>query len=215
MVESGGYGEAFGARLKIGTPVFFTHKFRNSLIAVIEVRSDNPIRRLSQPPRAEDALQLRDFPRHETWLDGEAQSVTALRAGDTTLYDLRQPQTFHINNPFHSVHFYFPRAALDARAKDILAAHLDGDLSLANLARQCGLSTAHFARAFRQSVGMPPHQWLMQHRVDHARELLLSSPMALSDIALACGFASQSHFTRALTRRVGTSPGAWRRQHRN
>jgi methylphosphotriester-DNA--protein-cysteine methyltransferase len=96
----------------------------------------------------------------------------------------RRPQTFHINNPFHSVHFYFLRAALDARA-------------------------------FRQSVGMPPHQWLMQHRVDPARALLLSSPLALSDIALACGFAGQSHFTRAFTRRVGTSPGAWRRQHRN
>ncbi|HEY4168235.1 MAG TPA: AraC family transcriptional regulator [Reyranella sp.] len=290
------------ARLKIGTPVFFTHKLRNSLIPVTEVRSDNPARRLSQPLRAEDALQialqLRDFPRHETWLDGKPQPVTALRAGGTTLYDLRRPQTFHINNPFHSVHFYFPRAALDAiadeggvrridglrsavgmglddlvmrsltaamqpafaqpqkanrlfiehitmavgvhlastccgmraeprprrgglapwqetRAKDILAAHLDGHFSLASLARQCGQSTAHFARAFRQSVGMPPHQWLMQRRIDHARTLLLSSPMALSDIALACGFAGQSHFTRAFTRRVGTSPGVCRRQYRN
>ena len=95
MAESGGYGERFGARLKIGTPVFFMHKIRNSLAAVTEVRSDNPVHRLSQPPRAEDALQialqLRDFPVHETWVDGKAQPVTALRAGDTTLYDLRRP----------------------------------------------------------------------------------------------------------------------------
>lgn len=87
MAESGGYGERFGARLKIGTPVFFTHKVRSSLIAVTEVRSDNPARRLSPPQRAEDALQialqLRDFPRHGTWLDGKAQPVTALRGGDT------------------------------------------------------------------------------------------------------------------------------------
>ena len=122
MAESGGYGERFGARLKIGTPVFFTHELAGSLVAVTEVRSDNPARRLSQPPRAEDALQialqLRDFPVHETWVDGKARPVTALRAGDTTLYDLRQPQTFHINNPFHSIHFYFPRRALDTIADD-------------------------------------------------------------------------------------------------
>ena len=129
-VESGGYGERFGARLKIGTPVFFTHTLRNSLIAVTEVRSDNPVRRLSLPPCAEDALQialqLRDFPRHETWLEGKAQPVTALRSGDTTLYDLRRPQTFHINNPFHSVHFYFPRAALDAIADEAGVRRIDG-----------------------------------------------------------------------------------------
>ena len=59
------------------------------------------------------------------------------------------------------------------------------------------LQVALQLRDFRQSVGMPPHQWLMQHRVDPARELLLSSPLALSDIALACDFAGQSHFTRA------------------
>jgi AraC-like DNA-binding protein len=302
MAESGGYGERFGERLRVGSPVFFTHKLRESLIAVTEVRSDNPVHRLSQPPRAEDALQialqLRDFPVHETWIDGKARPVTALRAGDTTLYDLQRPQTFHINNPFHSVHFYFPRAAIDAitdsagarrvhdlqspigvglddpvmrglttallpafakpeqanplftghltmavgihlaetycgvraephprrgglapwqekRATEILAAHLDGNLSLVHLARECGLSTSHFTRAFRQSTGTTPHQWLLQHRIDHARELLLTTRMSLSDIALACGFAGQSHFTRVFTRLVGLSPGAWRRQRTN
>ncbi len=70
-----------------------------------------------------------------------------------------------------------------------------------------------FARAFRQTTGMPPHRWLLARRVDRAKELLAASPMRLADIALACGFADQSHFTKVFTRMAGTSPGAWRREH--
>ena len=98
------------------------------------------------------------------------------------------------------------------RTKDILGANLDGSIPLGTLARECGLSVSHFCRAFRQSTGMPPHQWLMRRRIEAAKVMLRERRQStLSEIALACGFADQSHFTRIFSRTVGMSPGAWRR----
>ena len=88
---------------------------------------------------------------------------------------------------------------------------LDGDISVMVLARACGLSTKHFSRAFRQSTGLPPHQWLLQRRIDKAKQLLRDSRSPLAEVAADCGFADQSHFTRVFTRAVGISPGQWRR----
>jgi AraC-like DNA-binding protein len=88
---------------------------------------------------------------------------------------------------------------------------LDGDTSVMVLARACGQSTKHFSRAFCQSIGLPPHQWLLQRRVDKAKQLLRDSRSPLADVAVDCGFADQSHFTRVFTRAVGISPGQWRR----
>jgi AraC family transcriptional regulator len=100
------------------------------------------------------------------------------------------------------------------RAKELLTADLEGSLSLAAIARECGLSPSHFARAFRQTVGQPPHRWLAAYRVEQAKSMLLGSDLPLINIALACGFGEQSYFTRVFTRAVGTSPGAWRRARR-
>lgn len=99
----------------------------------------------------------------------------------------------------------------ERRAKDLIDANIDGDLTLEMLARACSLSKRHFTRAFRQSTGMAPHQWLQGRRIDRAKQLLERSFVPLGDIALACGFADQSHFTKAFARAVGTSPGKWRR----
>jgi AraC-like DNA-binding protein len=97
------------------------------------------------------------------------------------------------------------------RAMDLLLADLRQSVSLADLAAACGLSVSHFARAFRNSVGLPPHQWLLQQRVLRAKSLLERPDATLSEIALACGFADQSHFTRVFGRLAGVSPAAWRR----
>jgi AraC-like DNA-binding protein len=99
----------------------------------------------------------------------------------------------------------------ERRAKDILAANLDGAVTLADVAQECRLSISHFSRAFRQSTGVAPHGWLLNRRVELAKDLLRDRESSLSDIALRCGFADQSHFTRVFTRRAGVSPGAWRR----
>ena len=100
----------------------------------------------------------------------------------------------------------------ERRAKELISANLEGNLSTGDLARECSLSAGHFARAFRRSTGLSPHRWLVWCRVEKAHGLLRDGGLSLAEIARACGFADQSHFTRAYTRLRGISPGAWRRQ---
>ncbi|MEI9996740.1 MAG: AraC family transcriptional regulator [Rhizomicrobium sp.] len=101
------------------------------------------------------------------------------------------------------------------RAKDILSAHICGDISIEELAGQCGLSRSHFARAFRKSTGKPPHRWLMELRLARARDLLVNSTLSLGEIAERCGFVDQSHFTRSFSAAMGVVPSAWRRLRRS
>lgn len=97
------------------------------------------------------------------------------------------------------------------RAKELMNANLDGSISLADVAAQCRLSTGHFARAFTQSTGMPPHRWLLRRRVERAKHLLCDFRLTLMDVAIQSGFADQSHLTRVFSRLVGETPGVWRR----
>jgi AraC family transcriptional regulator len=97
-------------------------------------------------------------------------------------------------------------------ATDLMIDRLGHDMSLSEAASACGLSPNYFARAFKQSVGTPPHRWLLLQRVLRAKTLLRDAKLPLADIAAACGFADQSHFTRVFTSIVGASPGAWRKQ---
>lgn len=96
-------------------------------------------------------------------------------------------------------------------AKELMAS--GSDVSIAGLARECGLSVTHFIRAFRESTGTSPHQWLQRHRVETAMSLLASSKLTLTEVALTCGFCSQAHLNRVFLARVGTTPGRWRREH--
>jgi AraC family transcriptional regulator len=100
----------------------------------------------------------------------------------------------------------------ERRAKELMSANLQGNVSSGDLATECLLSAGHFARAFRHSTGLSPHQWLIQCRIEKAHGLLRDSRLPLAEVAHACGFADQSHFTKAYTRLRGISPGAWRRQ---
>ncbi|HEX7912397.1 MAG TPA: AraC family transcriptional regulator [Paraburkholderia sp.] len=102
----------------------------------------------------------------------------------------------------------------ETRAKDMLLAKAEGNVSLGEIADACNLSRSYFIRAFRETTRRTPHQWLLEQRVERARELLAHSDSSLSDIAIACGFSDQSHFTRTFSQLVGTPPGTWRRQAR-
>jgi AraC family transcriptional regulator len=101
-----------------------------------------------------------------------------------------------------------------ARAEAFLAANFARNVSLGEAASHCGLSRAHFARAFRQTIGIPPHQWLLRYRIDRAKAMMLDNPLSVAEVAIACGFADQSHLTRVFTRTTGLSPGAWRQEQR-
>jgi AraC family transcriptional regulator len=97
------------------------------------------------------------------------------------------------------------------RALEMLKANLDGQIGLSEVARECKLSVSHFVRAFKQAVGQPPYRWLLQQRIDTAKELLLHSGLPMVEIALKCGFADQACFIRAFRKLLDTTPGEWRR----
>ena len=99
----------------------------------------------------------------------------------------------------------------ERRAKEILIANLTANIGLSELASACRLSLSHFSHAFRRTVGLPPHQWLLSQRVDRAKQLLLNTNRPLCEIALDTGFCDQSHFTRIFSKLIGESPAAWRR----
>lgn len=103
----------------------------------------------------------------------------------------------------------------ERRAKELIANDLNSRLTVQQVARECELSSAHFARAFKISVGLTPHEWLQQRRIDHAKSLLLDWDHSLTDVALRCGFSDQSHLTRTFGRAVGVTPGHWRRLQRH
>lgn len=96
------------------------------------------------------------------------------------------------------------------KATELIREHVVEGIALAELACACRLSSSAFVRAFKKSLGVPPHQWLLLRRVDHAIELMRDREIQLADVALSAGFSDQSHFTRIFARKMGVSPGAWR-----
>jgi AraC family transcriptional regulator len=99
------------------------------------------------------------------------------------------------------------------RATELLNEHLEGDLALADLAKECGLSPGRFMRAFKKSFGVPVRRYLIHTRVKAAKSLLLHSNSSLLTVALQVGFSDQPAFNRRFREIVGTSPGQWRRAH--
>ncbi|KAB0563635.1 AraC family transcriptional regulator [Pseudomonas palleroniana] len=97
-------------------------------------------------------------------------------------------------------------------AKQLMLGRLDTGISVTELAEACALSRSHFTRLFKESTRMPPQRWLREQRVMKSRELLKTSTMLLTEIALECGFSDQSHFCRTFVKTVGMTPTAWQRQ---
>jgi len=112
----------------------------------------------------------------------------------------------------------FPRGGLAPGALRRVREHVEKNLTeklrTEDLATVAGLSPGHFNRAFKQSTGQPPHQYVLQRRVDVASELLEKTDRTLADIALDVGFADQSHFSRTYTSVTGETPSACRRRYR-
>ncbi len=98
-----------------------------------------------------------------------------------------------------------------ARVIDYIEAGIDQDLRLAALGHVAGISVYHFARGFRDTVGMSPHAYVLSRRVARASAMLARSGTSVADVALACGFSSQAHLTTAFRGSLGVTPGAYRR----
>jgi AraC-like DNA-binding protein len=104
-----------------------------------------------------------------------------------------------------------PQPASDAvhRARQRLDDDPAAAPTLANLAAEAGLGRLQFLRAFSRATGLPPHAYLVQRRIQRARQLIRRG-VTLADAAAASGFADQSHMTRCFTRSLGLTPGAFR-----
>ena len=98
------------------------------------------------------------------------------------------------------------------KIKELVREKMEEDLSLEEMARTVGLSTAHFSQVFRNTTGQTPHQCLVWYRVQRAKEMLRSAEMRVLDVAIACGFKSQQHFARVFRGMCGASPTEYRYQ---
>jgi AraC-like DNA-binding protein len=96
------------------------------------------------------------------------------------------------------------------RVEEYMRAHLGESVDLSILAGVAGLSVHHFARQFKQSLGVTPHHYLLQKRVERAQEMLAQTDLSLSEIAYATGFADQSHLARHFRYMLGTTPSEFR-----
>ena len=95
-------------------------------------------------------------------------------------------------------------------ARDYIHEHLRENIKLDDLAASVGLSRYHFARRFRQSTGITPHEFVLRQRVARAQTMLQRTSVPLADVAFACGFADQSYMTRVFKKRMGVTPGRLR-----
>lgn len=92
------------------------------------------------------------------------------------------------------------------QAIDYIHTHLDRDLSLAELANVVNISPTYFASLFKQAIGISPHQYVIQQRVEQAKVMLSKTDLAIADIALQVGFSSQSHLSQQFKRITGMTP---------
>jgi AraC family transcriptional regulator len=97
------------------------------------------------------------------------------------------------------------------RCEELVRHNLAEDLSLADIAKECEMTVSHFTRSFKQSTGESLHRWFLKRRVEAAKEMLLSSELAIQEIAVACGFGEPSRLARAFFAVVGAAPEVWRR----
>jgi transcriptional regulator of acetoin/glycerol metabolism len=192
--------------LESGTSVW-TLFARRSAILRRGVRSDYPVT-LACVHSGETLFALVSSPLTASRLHlGKLESTLLMQPRIALLEDLRRHYAPDV-----------PRGGLSPgalrRVREYIAAHLHENLDIATLASHAGLSAYHFARAFKASVGMPPHRYLLEQRIRKAADLIERTEQALVSVALAVGFADQAHFSRSFHAIVGLTPSQFRRAHR-
>jgi AraC-like DNA-binding protein len=101
------------------------------------------------------------------------------------------------------------------RLKAFIDDHLDETIHITDLATIARRSAAYFCRAFKRTFGETPHSYVVRRRLHRAQHLMLTSDLALSEVALSCGFTDQAHLCRLFRRTSGQSPAVWRRERRD
>lgn len=98
------------------------------------------------------------------------------------------------------------------RVIDYIQINLAQNLSILDLATLAGISASHFSRAFKRSTGIPPYQYLIQQRIEQAKQLLKQQNVPISDIAIDCGFANQTHLTKVFRQQTGLTPKGYQKR---
>jgi len=164
-----------------------------------------------------DAIELRDIPSYDDGgLARLAQAYEAISARGisvTQLYfDIMRQATFdrivlrHASRPIKSG---LPEVLVPAkvcRVIDYIEENLACDLRLVELSSVAGISRSHFARAFRNAVGMAPQAFVLQRRLARAVEWLTPRSLSMREVAARCGFADQAHLTRVFKSQFGHPP---------
>jgi AraC family transcriptional regulator len=98
------------------------------------------------------------------------------------------------------------------RVSDYVESRLTQPLALADLANAAGGSVFHFIRAFKNTVGDTPYNYLLSRRTDRAKTMLNDGDQSIAAVAAACGFSSSASFVKTFKRFVGTTPSRYRRR---
>ena len=98
-----------------------------------------------------------------------------------------------------------------SRVKELVYSRVDQELSLGEMAGAAGLSTNYFNQMFRRSTGQAAHQFVLNARVEHAKDLLKSPKLRVIDVAISCGFQTSQHFARVFRANCAVTPTEYRR----
>jgi AraC family transcriptional regulator len=155
-------------------------------------------RRLGALAAAVHAEMLLGFPSGRLFLDSVEQAIALALANGHA-----------VGRPPAQVKGGLGSARL-RRIKELVHAKIEDDLSLGAMAQSVGLSTAHFARMFRQSTGETPHQFVLGQRIERAKAMLRAPKARVLDVAVACGFKTQQHFAQVFREVCRISPTEYR-----
>lgn len=115
-------------------------------------------------------------------------------------YGLEQDEEYAFSQSFTAQHY--------KQVLDYIAARFSQTIPLEDLAGQASLSTYHFSRLFKQTIGQSPHQFVMAYRIEQAKKMLVTATPMI-DVAQQCGFSDQAHFSRVFKRLEGQTPKVW------
>ena len=190
--------------------VYLTDQFVSAIASEVADRSAAEV-------RLHDVLRIQD-PILSSAVDAVTREASLPRAGGAIYVEaLATQMVVHLIRNYASIKIEESQARTNLtaaqckRLADYVGAHLHEPLSLEQMAAAVGLGLWSFTRRFRESFGCTPHSYVVDRRLEHARQLLLGSAMPVKEIAPACGFADQAHMTRVFKERLNVTPATLRR----
>jgi AraC family transcriptional regulator len=150
---------------------------------------------------AVNAERVAGFPSGRLFLDSVEH---ALAAALVDRYAVRRPSVRMFRGGLTPAHL--------RKVTELVHAKIESGLTLHEMAEAVQLSIAHFSQMFRKSTGESPHQFVLRHRVERAKEMLRAAEARVLDVAVACGFKTQQHFARVFRRVCGNSPTEYRQE---